>query len=411
MYRINKISFKKMEQAKTSIPLMAIMMSLTALSIDIMLPALSFIGTEFALVDLNNSQLIISMFFLGMAIGQIFYGPMSDSIGRKPTVYIGFGVFIVATIICLFSQSLLPMLIGRVLQGIGLSANRIVCMAIIRDTYSGDHMARIMSFVMSIFILVPILAPAFGQAVLFFWHWRVIFWVLLLLASLTTLWFTLRQKETLAEANRLQFSLRKVFLVMKEISSHKLARNFTLIQGCLTGMFLSYLNSIQQILQEVYEVGDRFALWFGVLAVSVGVASVVNARLVLRYGMYKMVLVGLWITSVLAVLFVSYLLLINVEVPFWAFIAFLFIILFHAGILMGNLNAIIMEPLGHIAGTAASVVGAVSTFISIPIGFVVGQYYNQTILPLCIGITILFSFSLFIYINTVPRKGNSAVAM
>lgn len=399
-----------MEQAKTSIPLMAIMMSLTALSIDIMLPALSFIGAEFALVDLNNSQLIISMFFVGMAIGQIFYGPMSDSIGRKPTVYIGFGVFIIATIICLLSESLLPMLIGRALQGIGLSANRIVCMAIIRDTYSGDHMARTMSFVMSIFILVPVLAPAFGQGVLFFWHWRVIFWVLLLLASISTLVFSLKQNETLAEENRLQFSLRKVVLVMKEISTHKLARNFTLIQGFLTGMFLSYLNSIQQILQEVYEVGDRFALWFGVLAVSVGVASVVNAKLVLRFGMYKMVLIGLWITSIVAALFLIYLFFISVSVPFWVFIVFLLIILFHAGILMGNLNAIIMEPLGHIAGTAASVVGAVSTFISIPIGILIGQYYNQTVLPLCIGITVLFSFSLVVYLKTVPaRKENKAI--
>lgn len=393
-----------MEQAKTSIPLMAIMMSLTALSIDIMLPALSFIGTDFSLTDLNNSQLIISMFFVGMAIGQIFYGPMSDSIGRKPTIYIGFSIFILGTVICLLSQSLMPMLVGRILQGIGLSSNRIVCMAIIRDIYSGDQMARIMSFVMSIFILVPVLAPAFGQGLLYFWHWRTIFWVLLLLGSLTTIWFAIKQKESLRLENRMQFSLRKVTLVMKEIAKHKLARNFTLIQGFLTGMFLSYLNSIQQILQEIYGVGENFALWFGVLAVSIGIASIVNAKLVMRYGMYKMVLIGLWITSVCAVLFVSYLLFINAEVPFWSFILFLLVILFHAGILMGNLNAIIMEPLGHIAGTAASVVGAVSTFISIPIGIVVGQYYDQTILPLCIGIALLFGFSLWVYLVTVPSN-------
>lgn len=396
-----------MEQAKTSIPLMAIMMSLTALSIDIMLPALPFIGSDFQLTDVNDSQLIISMFFVGMAIGQIFYGPMSDSIGRKPTTYIGFVVFILGSIICLLSHSLWPMLVGRILQGIGLSSNRIVCMAIIRDIYSGDQMARIMSFVMSIFILVPVLAPAFGQGVLHFWHWRMIFWVLLLLGSLTTLWFAIQQKETLKPENRLQFSLRKVVLVMKEIANHKLARNFTLIQGFLTGMFLAYLNSIQQILQDIYGVGENFALWFGVLAVSIGVASIVNAKLVMRYGMYKMVLIGLWITSLSASIFVSYLLAVNTVVPFWGFISFLLIILFHAGILMGNLNAIIMEPLGHIAGTAASVVGAVSTFISIPIGIVVGQYYNQTILPLCIGIALLFLSSLIVFLRTVPAKGKA----
>ena len=187
--------------------LVSMMMSLTALSIDAMLPALPQIGRDLNVQNTNDRQLVVSLIFLGLAFGQLFFGPLSDKTGRKPAIYAGYGLFIAGSLLSLFAISFPMMLFGRFLQGAGVSAPRAVTLALVRDEYEGRAMARVMSFVMTVFILVPMIAPILGQTILLFSGWRSIFGVFILLAAITLIWFALRMPETLAAENRAPFSL------------------------------------------------------------------------------------------------------------------------------------------------------------------------------------------------------------
>ena len=193
------------------IALMASLMSVVALAIDALLPALELIGFSIGTVEASDNQLIIIMIFLGLGVGPLFFGPISDSLGRKPIVYMGFAIFIIASFICVYADSLEMMVAGRILQGIGLSAPRTISIAMVRDSYSGDHMARIMSFITVVFLLVPIVAPAMGKFVLDHYNWQGIFYIQLLFSLLVSFWFWKRQPETLALPNRIPFT-RHIFL-------------------------------------------------------------------------------------------------------------------------------------------------------------------------------------------------------
>ena len=232
------------------ISLTAVMMSLVALSVDTMLPALSEIGRDLGVIDNNSSQLIISLFFLGMASGQLLYGPVSDSTGRKSAIYLGYGLFIAGCLLSLFAITLNVMLAGRFLQGFGTAAPRIVAMAIVRDRYEGSAMARVMSFVMTVFIIVPIIAPALGQVMLFLAGWRAIFALFLILALLSLVWFFIRQPETLSKEKRVPFSFTRIRSTVMIIFGNRSAMGYTVTAGLVFGFFLGYLNSAQQIFQE-----------------------------------------------------------------------------------------------------------------------------------------------------------------
>ncbi|MCJ7765472.1 MAG: MFS transporter, partial [Thiovulaceae bacterium] len=269
------------------VTLMGMMTAMTALSIDAALPALGEIGHALNIVDSNDNQLIISLLFAGMAIGQIIYGPLSDSIGRKNSIYIGFALYLIGCLVSIFSTDLTTMLVGRFFQGLGAAGPRIVTVALIRDRYEGREMARVMSFIMSVFIFVPAVAPAFGEAILYFWEWEAIFVSFLLIALLTLVWFGLRQEETLPRAARVPFSLLRIYRGVKETCLNRTAFSYTIAAGIIFGAFVGYLSSAQQIFQDAYRTGDAFALYFGLLAVAIGLASFLNARLVMRYGMRR----------------------------------------------------------------------------------------------------------------------------
>ena len=181
-------------------------MSIVALAIDALLPALEYIGFSIGTTESSDTQLLITMIFLGLGIGPLLFGPISDSLGRKPIVYMGFAVFIVASLICIYSESLFWMVIGRILQGVGLSAPRTISIAMVRDSYSGDYMARIMSFITVVFILVPIVAPAMGKFVLDHYNWQAIFYIQLIFSVLVSYWFWKRQPETLPIEKRIKFT-------------------------------------------------------------------------------------------------------------------------------------------------------------------------------------------------------------
>jgi len=371
------------------VALMAMMMALTALSIDAMLPALSEIGLDLGVQRANDNQLVISLLFLGMALGQMFYGPLSDSIGRKPAIYIGFGLFAVGCLLSMLTTSFQMMLVGRLLQGLGTAAPRVVVLAMVRDQYGGRAMARVMSFVMAVFILVPVVAPTFGQAVLLVAHWRAIFGVYLMLVVLVGIWLGWRQPETLAPERRIPFSLVNIGRGIAEVVTQRRAFGYILTAGLVAGAFIGYLNSAQQVFQEQYELGQLFPLYFAILALSLGSASTVNARLVLRFGMRALSFRALQSIIALSVIALVIALIMVGHPPLWLLTIYFVLTFFGVGILFGNLNALAMEPLGHIAGVGAAVVGSLSTFISLLLGTLIGQSYNGTVLPLVGGFAIL----------------------
>jgi DHA1 family bicyclomycin/chloramphenicol resistance-like MFS transporter len=383
--------------------LMSLMMSLTALSIDAMLPALPQIGSDLNVQNPNSRQLVISIIFLGLALGQLFFGPLSDKTGRKPAIYAGYALYIAGALISLFAFSFPVLLLGRFLQGAGVSAPRAVTLALVRDRFEGRAMARVMSFIMTIFILVPMIAPSLGQAILLYSGWRTIFGTFILLALVTLLWFALRLPETLAPENRAPFSLGRIVSATKDILRTRTALGYTLSAGLVSGAFIGYLNSSQQIFQEQYALGELFPIFFGVIALSIGVASLINTRLVVRFGMRFLVswsLITIFGLSLIA-LVVAFL---AAGVPsLWLFMAYLMLTFFCVGILFGNQNALAMEPLGHMAGIGAAVVGSLSTLISMPLGTIIGQSYNGTLIPLIVGMAVLTGLA-YLVVRWVESK-------
>ncbi len=372
------------------------MMSLTALSIDAMLPALAQIGRDLNVQNANGRQLVISVLFFGLAVGQLFFGPLSDKTGRKPAIYAGFACFIAGSLVSMFAISFPMMLFGRLLQGAGISAPRTVTLALVRDQYEGRAMARVMSFVMTVFILVPMIAPTMGQAILLFSGWRTIFGSFVLLTLITFLWFALRMPETLAPEKRAPFSWRRIITTTREIIRIRPAIGYTVTAGFVSGAFIGYLNSSQQIFQEQYALGELFPLFFAIIALSVGLASLLNARLVIRIGMRSLVRGSLMTILVLSSVALVIALATAGHPPLWLLMAYLMMSLFCIGILFGNMNSLAMEPLGNIAGIGAAVVGALSTLISVMLGTVIGQNYNGTVLPVVAGLAILAGLSLVV---------------
>jgi DHA1 family bicyclomycin/chloramphenicol resistance-like MFS transporter len=382
------------------VALMAFTMSLVALSIDAMLPAFPQMTQDLQVAKANDIQLVVSMLFIGLAIGQLFYGPLSDSIGRKPAIYIGFVLFILGSLLSMAASDFSTMLAGRLLQGIGAAGPRTVAVALIRDRFHGSEMARVMSFIMTVFILVPIFAPALGQAILIFAGWRSIFGAFVVLALSILVWLSLRQAETLAKDQRRPFTLRNVKAALLEVMKSRMAMIYMLVAGCISGAFLSYLNTSQQIFQVQYGLGTQFPIYFGVLAVAVGIASLLNSRLVMRFGMHALANRALLLMMALSWLFLAIVWFYGGRPPLWLFMANCLALFFCIGILFGNLNSIAMEPLGHVAGTAASVIGTTTTLLAVVLGYFIGQAYNGTLFPMAFGFVSLITVSVLLTVLT-----------
>lgn len=380
------------------VALMASLMSIVALSIDALLPALPDIGNALGVVNTSNNQMLVTMIFLGLGFGQLIFGPLSDSFGRKPIVYVGFLLFVLATFICVTTNSFKMMVFGRVLQGVGLAAPRTLSIAIIRDSYSGDFMAKILSIVVMVFILVPVIAPTLGQFLLNYYNWESIFYVNLLFGLMVMLWFWQRQEETLSEKNKIKFTPMLFVNGAKEFLKHKHAVGFTLVSGFITGSFMVYLSTAQQIFEQQYNLGDMFPIIFASLAISVGLATFLNSRYVIKFGMWRIAYLGTIAYCFISLLYV---------VLFWSgknpsfeiLIAFFALQFFAIGFLFGNLRSLAMQPLGHIAGIGAAINGFVSTVMAVPIANYIGGFVNDSVLPLFIGFSVFGVLSLLVFIR------------
>tara|TARA_Y100000385_G_scaffold290474_1_gene363738 strand:- start:13287 stop:14486 length:1200 start_codon:yes stop_codon:yes gene_type:complete len=383
------------------IALMALLMSLVALSIDGLLPALAVIGTDLGVSDTKDHQLLITMIFLGLGFGQLIFGPLSDSYGRKPVIYFGFAVFAMASIICVNTDSYAVLIAGRILQGIGLASPRTLSIAMVRDTYEGDYMAKVMSFIVMIFILIPIIAPTLGQYLMLRYNWQAIFNVQLVLGILVIIWFWKRQPETLADANRIPFKIATMVAGFKAFFKFKQAIAFTLISGFITGSFMVYLSSTQHIFEVQYGLGDDFPLIFASLAVGVGFATYLNGVYVVRIGMKRIAFISLIAYSLTALVYV--LLFINkANPPLWIVLVFFGMQFTAIGFLFGNLRALAMQPIGHIAGVGAAINGFISTVMGVLIASFIGAYIETTVWPLFLGFTCCGFASMVILIFNKP---------
>lgn len=375
------------------VALMATMTSLVALSIDAMLPALEQIGASLNVSDPHQPHLIVTLFFLGMAIGQPFFGPYADSKGRRAALLLGLCIFVVGTVICMLATNIETMLVGRVVQAFGVSGPRIAAMAIIRDLYVGDAMAKVMSFIMMVFILVPMIAPIVGQAVMIMFSWFHIFTLFLIVALMSAIWFFSRQEETLPKEKRKPFSFPALMTSCKFILTHISVMGYSFSMAAIFGAFLAYLSASQTIFQGFYGVGDLFPIIFATLAFSIGLASYFNGKMVMKFGMHKLCGVAIKGVMVFAIFFLV-LLFANDGLPnLWVTVCTLFVGFFFIGILFGNLNALAMQPLGEMAGVGAAIIGSLSSLFSVPIALFIDSFLEDDLYPIGIGFVVFFAIA------------------
>jgi MFS transporter, DHA1 family, multidrug resistance protein len=375
--------------------MLALLFATVAFSIDAMLPALPQIAAELSPGAVNRAQLVLASFVLGMGVGSLFTGPISDAVGRKPTIYGGLALYSAGAVLAWAAPTLELLMLARVIQGLGAAAPRIVGLALVRDLYAGREMARVTSLVMMIFILVPAVAPSIGALIVGLAGWRSIFLAFVVFALVCTTWLGLRQQETLAPAHRRALSGTSLLAALKEVLGDRMVMLCTLVMTLGFGQMFALLSSAQQIFGETYGRMDSFPLWFAFMALLAGTGSLLNSRLVMRVGMRNLAMrsylaQAIFSTVLLPVLWSDFL------SGAWAFALF-FIwavsIFFMAGLTFGNLQALAMQRMGHIAGMAASVMTAVATVASVAIAAPVGLAYDGTPVPVLTGALIASSLA------------------
>jgi DHA1 family bicyclomycin/chloramphenicol resistance-like MFS transporter len=384
------------------VSLMALMVAMTALSLDIMLPALGAMGRDLGLAEDNDRQLIVTFYLLGFATGQIFFGPLSDRFGRKPPLYAGFVIFIVGSILAAQAENATVMFGARILQGLGAGAPRIIGIAIVRDRYAGRGMARVMSYIMMVFLITPILAPGIGQLILAFGSWRLLFITLLVASVISIVWLRLRLPETQAPENRLPLSPQRIVGAIRIALTTRQTAGYMISFGFMFGIMMSYIGSAEQIFVDTYGVGENFPFYFAAIASSMIFAAIVNTQLVGTVGMRRLshcaLLVILLTGAVMGLAGFPQ------ELPLWGFCLYMAVNFFCFGLIGPNFNAMAMEKVGQIAGTAASLIGFYSTAMGAFCGFLVGQSFDGTLRPLIIGITVLAALSLAAVLITERGK-------
>ncbi len=372
------------------VAIMAMLVATVAISIDGMLPALSIIADELTPLRPNNAQMILSFFVAGMAAGTLIVGPLSDSFGRKPIIYYGASLYIFSSAVCVLSTSLEVILISRFLQGVGASAPRVVAQALVRDFYKGREMARISSFIMIIFALVPAIAPLLGSFVMLAFNWRFIFLVFIAFVAVSTMWMAFRIDESVTKKKRIEFNLKQVALAFKEVLSNQMILTSIITLVFAYGILFIGIFLIQPVFEQVFNRAATFPYWFATIALLAASSSYVNARLVRKLGMRMLTSIAFraqvcFSVLVFLVYWFGYL---EGQFGFFCFLFWMFSIFFQAGLTMGNLTALAMEPVGHIAGTAASLVSAIATIGSVLLAAIVGQFFDGTPAAMIAGVAL-----------------------
>jgi len=387
------------------IALIAMLFATIAFSIDAMLPALPRIAQELTPGNPNAAQLIITSFVLGIGLGTLVAGPLSDSFGRKPVIVAGAGLYCLAAAVAYSAPSLETVLLARLLQGLGAAGPRVVSLALVRDLYKGREMARVVSFAMSIFALAPAFAPLLGSAIIAGFGWRGIFLAFITFSATSMLWLTTRQPETLPAPQRRPLRAGPMGRALREVLTHRLVVTAMVVQTLVFACLFGTLSSIQPIFEQTFRRAASFPLWFGLIALMASSASLLNATLVVRLGMRFLITVtlGAQVLASLTMAGATALALLPEGSAFALYIAWTTSVFFTAGLTLGNLNALALEPMGHIAGMAASVTGALATVFSVLLAVPLGLAFDGTPVPLALGIAALTTAGLGL-MATLPRR-------
>lgn len=363
--------------------LCACLIAMNALSIDPMLPALPDIARDLAIPHPNDRQLIISSYFMGLGVGSLLFGVLSDRFGRKKVLGIAMALFVLSTIACASAQSFAIMLGARACAGFCAGASRVISVSIVRDRFKGDAMARVMSLIFAVFMLIPVVAPSFGQMILWIAPWRWIFWVLVILATGILLWMIVRLPETLLPQNRLKIAPRTILRTVGMILTTRSSIGYMLASGIIMSGLIGFILSVQQIFFDVFHARALFPFAFAAMAGSMGIGSLVNSRLMSRFGARRLsqgALFGLILVSA------THLVVIRTgHESIGTFVLFQALTMLAVAFTGANFSSISMEPFARGAGVASSFQTFLTTAVSSVLGSIVGQAFDRTTQPLALG--------------------------
>jgi len=374
---------------KLSIPLwefvamMASFLALNALAIDTMLPALEQVGDFYKIQDANDQQLIIFSFILGFGFPQLIFGPLSDRFGRKGLLQLCLVGYAVTGILCMFAATFTLLLWLRFMQGVFAAGVRVIASAIIRDVTSGRVMARIMSLVFTVFMIVPIIAPAIGTLVMNVLDWKWTFGILGVSGGIMLIWSQFRLPATLPPEKRQPLNIRHIVNSYMTVLRHRVSFGYMLASGFVFGALFAFIGASEQVMDEVYHQGDKFWIWFAIIASGIGVASLTNARIVERVGMRR-------ISHSVMLLFILFSFL-NLATQyifgpvFWMFLPLFTLTFACFGMMGANFSSLALEPLGEIAGTAAAAYGFATSALSAFIGLMIARQFDGSVLPILMG--------------------------
>ncbi|MGV6904833.1 MULTISPECIES: multidrug effflux MFS transporter [unclassified Brucella] len=371
------------------IALIATIMAINALAVDIMLPGLPQIGASLGVHSENHVQFVITAYLLGFGVSQLFYGPLSDRFGRRLPLFGGLAIYVVAALGSAFVTDFTTLIILRVLQGLGAAATRVIAVSVVRDKFSGRQMAEVMSLVMMVFMILPVVAPATGQLIMLFGEWHLIFMFMAIMALVVGLWAFLRLPETLPVSHRRPLTMKSTLGGFVIVLTNRVALFYMLGTSFILGALFGYINSAQQIFVGIYQLGTLFPLAFAAVAMTLALASFLNSRLVGRFGMRRISQTMLLVFTSFSLLWMVLSIVMDGPIPFAVLMIIYMTIMLSFSLVTANFNALAMEPLGEVAGTASSVLGFAQTVIGAALGAVIGQAFDGTTTPVATGYCVL----------------------
>jgi DHA1 family bicyclomycin/chloramphenicol resistance-like MFS transporter len=382
--------------------MLAGLMAVNAFAIDAMIPALPDIGRSLNVARENDRQLVVIAYFIGFASTQLLWGPLSDRFGRKPILAAGMAMYGIFALLCGYAQSFAVLIAGRAAMGASAAVSRVLVVAMVRDLFQAEAMARVMSLVFMVFMLVPVLAPNIGQAILLFASWRAIFVVLAIYALIMMIWSSWRLPETLHPEFRRSLNWRDILKAAGETLREPQSRGYTLAMTVSFSALVAYISSVQQIVFDAFGAGRFIGLVFASVAAPMALASWLNSRVVGRYGLRRVghsaALAFMAVTAIHAGIALSgketlavFVLLQGLTMACFAFTS-------------SNLGTLAMEHMAHIAGTASSVQGVIGTIGAAAIGFVIGQQFNGTAVPFLVGTAACAAIGFVMIILTEPKR-------
>ena len=361
-------------------------MALMALGIDILLPAFDDIRVAYGLSEDSSAPgQLITIYFVGLAIAQLIFGPLSDWFGRKPIIFIGIFIYIIGSIGSALAPNFVTLLAFRFIWGVGAAGTRVVAVAVVRDCFEGSQMAKAMSEIMAVFVLVPVIAPTFGAGLIAILPWESIFWFSAVFAVGMSIW-SLRLPETLNPEYKVRFNWSSTKHGYGRVLRTRITAFYTLSSVCLQAVFVMYLSSCERIISDILGRGDQFPIIFGIVAIGFGIAALINGKLVTAIGIQKL-LFGASIFLVFSSGVLAVVTLMNEGTPnFWLFIPLLAVVLCTFMFIMPNLNSAALFPMGDIAGTAGAFTSAIRMSLGAAIGGVLNSLIKDSLTPFVVGL-------------------------